>query len=141
MRTSRHRPMADINVVPYIDVMLVLLIIFMITAPSITTQVPVNLPDANADPIKIKQDKVPLIVSVTAKGDYLVERDDKALESMSLQEVTQYVRRVLQQASATPVFVQGDETVAYGKVIELMSALQQAGAEQVGLVTESADQP
>lgn len=139
MKSHRHRPIADINVVPYIDVMLVLLIIFMITAPSITTQVPVNLPNAQADPIQVKQDAVPLIISITESGQYLIERDAKGLVKMTLPEVVSYVSRVLKKQPETPVFVQGDEAVTYGRVIGLMSALQKAGAQQVGLVTESAD--
>lgn len=111
----------------------------MITAPSITTQVPVDLPNANAEPIQIKQETLPLIVSITAKGEYLLERDEEQLKQMELKGVTEYVGRVLKKSPKTPVFVQGDEAVPYGRVIELMAALQGAGAEQVGLVTESAE--
>lgn len=137
---KRYGAMAEINVVPYIDVMLVLLIIFMVTAPMIMQGVQVELPHAKAKPVPPEDDK-PLIVSIKADGTYYVELGTKeqAQTATNLTDIADRVGKVLSAKPDTKVFVWGDRKVPYGDVVELMAALQNAGAESVGLVTD--DQP
>lgn len=137
---KRYGAMAEINVVPYIDVMLVLLIIFMVTAPMIMQGVQVELPHAKAKPVPPEDDK-PLIVSIKADGSYYVELGSKeqAQSATTLSDIADRVGKVLRAKPETKVFVWGDRKVPYGDVVELMAALQNAGAESVGLVTD--DQP
>ncbi len=132
--------MAEINVVPYIDVMLVLLIIFMVTAPLIMQGVQVELPHAKAKPVAPQDDK-PLIVSIKADGSYFVDLGTKEQgeTATNLTDITDRVGKVLRAKPETKVFVWGDRRVPYGDVVVLMTALQTAGAESVGLVTD--DQP
>ena len=130
--------MAEINVVPYIDVMLVLLVIFMITAPMLTQGVKVDLPQTKAAPLdsKKKPDEF-LIVSVDINGNYFIERGQEKPQSVPGKDVGSYVGKVINQVPDTQVLVRGDRAVPYGTVVELMTVLQKAGAESVGLVTES----
>ena len=134
---KRYGAMAEINVVPYIDVMLVLLIIFMVTAPMIMQGVQVELPHAKAKPVPPEDDK-PLIVSIKADGTYYVELGTKeqAQTATNLTDIAERVGKVLSAKPETKVFVWGDRKVPYGDVVELMAALQNAGAESVGLVTD-----
>ncbi|EAQ66612.1 Biopolymer transport protein [Marinomonas sp. MED121] len=133
-RRTRRKPMAEINVVPYIDVMLVLLVIFMITAPMLTQGVDVELPAGNAAPIEDTQSEV-LVASITAEGKYFVDIGGEQ-ESLSLDELKDKVSKVIAQNPSLPVLVRGDRSVTYGEVIGLMVALQGAGVPNVGLVTE-----
>jgi len=133
-RRTRRKPMAEINVVPYIDVMLVLLVIFMITAPMLTQGVDVELPSANASPIEDTQTEV-LVASINEKGEYFIDFGGEQ-ESLPLAELQNKVRKVIAQNPSLPVLVRGDRRVAYGDVIGLMVALQAAGVPNVGLVTE-----
>lgn len=136
MRSVKHKkkPMAEINVVPYIDVMLVLLIIFMVTAPLLLQGVEVDLPQANSAPTP-KQEE-PLIISVDANNKYYLNIGDNEKTEKPLNEITSQVAKVLRVKPKTPVLVWGDKNVPYGTVVTLMSRLQGAGAPSVGLVTE-----
>jgi len=142
MAISRNKPkrklVAEINVVPYIDVMLVLLIVFMITAPLLMQGVKVDLPEAPSNPLE-EQEKEPLIVSVKADGTFYLDLGNGKNEEETLDKIQETVSKVLAQQPATPVLVWGDKNVSYGIVVNLMSRLQQAGAPNVGLVTEPAD--
>lgn len=138
-RNSR-RPMSEINVVPFIDVMLVLLVIFMITTPLLTQGVKINLPQTESKAIPPDQ-KEPLIVTVDANGNYYLN-----IASNPNQPITPRVlsNLVTTQLSATagmeeqrPVLVRGDKNANYGKVVEAMALLQHAGAKSVGLITQS----
>lgn len=133
-RKFKKKPMAEINVVPYIDVMLVLLIIFMVTAPLLLQGVQVDLPQANSAPSPNQEE--PLVISVDAQNNYYINvgDNDKAIKPLST--ITDQVTKVLRVKPQTPVLVWGDTNVPYGTVVELMSRLQNAGAESVGLVTE-----
>ena len=135
-RNKKHRPMAEINVVPYIDVMLVLLIIFMVTAPMLMQGVKVELPKANTDPVE-NQDSEPLIVSINSDGQLFLNLGDGKDQVLSLATIKQRVSVVMRRNPEKPVLVWGDKAVAYGNVITLMAALQEAGAPSVGLVTEN----
>lgn len=135
----RRRKVAEINVVPYIDVMLVLLIIFMVTAPLITQGVKVDLPKADAEPLD-KDSKTPLVASVDAQGNYYLAVGTSKNEPMSAEEVATLVAAHLQLEPDTPVVVNGDGAVSYDAVIQLMVLLQkQAGVPSVGLMTDSVE--
>jgi biopolymer transport protein TolR len=137
--STKRKPMAEINVVPYIDVMLVLLIIFMVTAPMLNQGVDVDLPNANASPVTVEQDENQLIVSVSAQGLYYLERGSDDPKAMALIDIQQYVTTLLKSQPKTDVLVRGDEVVPYGVVVALMGRLQAAGAASVGLITEAPD--
>ena len=134
-RRARLRPMAEINVVPYIDVMLVLLIIFMVTAPMLMQGVQVDLPQAKTEPVD-NQDSEPLIVSINARGQLFLNLGAQDDQILSLATVRQRVGAVIRRSPDKPVLVWGDRAVPYGEVVALMAALQDVGATAVGLVTE-----
>jgi len=136
----KRRAVADINVVPYIDVMLVLLIIFMVTAPMLMQGVKVDLPDGAAEPVD-NQDSEPLIVSVSVDGEFYLNVGGNEKQALELATVKQRVAAVLRRSPDKPVLVWGDQAVAYGSVVTLMTALQEAGAPSVGLVTEEPSAP
>lgn len=131
---AKRKLVAEINVVPYIDVTLVLLVVFMITAPLLMQGVKVELPDANSAPLDKKQQE-PLIVSIKADGSYWIDLEGKNTPQ-SLLVIKERVSKVLRQKPQTPILVWGDTNVDYGSVVNLMSELQLAGAPSVGLVTE-----
>lgn len=135
-RGSKRKPMAEINVVPYIDVMLVLLIIFMVTAPMLMQGVDVELPRVSTEPLPADDDRENLVVSITADQEYYLELGDDSPQSVPLSEVEAFVRQVLDNRPGTAVLVRGDQSVPYGRVVELMVRLQQSGVTNVGLVTE-----
>ncbi len=127
--------MADINVVPYIDVMLVLLIVFMVTAPLLTQGVKVELPKASSEPIQPLED--PIVISIKADGSYYVNLGDEKKLAVSIEDIQDQVNKILAQKPNVPVLIQGDDRVNYGSVVKVMAALQKAGTHQVGLITES----
>lgn len=131
----KKKPIAEINVVPYIDVMLVLLIVFMVAAPMLTQGVKVELPQAASVPIESK-DEEPLTVSIKKDGSYYISLGGNPEQARPLAEIKDMVSKVLRQSPKTLVLVQGDHSVEYGVVVRLMSDLQSAGAPSVGLVTE-----
>jgi|TARA_B110000967_G_scaffold172708_1_gene183901 biopolymer transport protein TolR len=130
----KRKLVAEINVVPYIDVTLVLLVVFMITAPLLMQGVKVELPAANSAPMDTKEQE-PFIVSIKSDGSYWVDQKGDNVAT-SLGDVKDRVAKVLRQKPQTPVLVWGDANVDYGSVVNLMSELQLAGAPSVGLVTE-----
>lgn len=135
-RDRRRKPMGEINVVPYIDVMLVLLVIFMITTPLLTEGVDVNLPSAEAREVETKEQE-PFVVSVSADGSYFV--NDNEVESFDLDQIQAKATAMLladeQNKTKTDFLVRGDQAVDYGTVVAAMVALQKAGVPSVGLVT------
>ena len=133
-KRNKRKPMSEINVVPYIDVMLVLLIIFMVTAPMLMQGVKVDLPDASADPVE-KQDSEPVIVSVDAAGQLYLNLGQEE-QILSLATIKERVSAVMRRSPEKPVLIWGDRAVPYGEVVTVMVALQEAGAPSVGLVTE-----
>lgn len=134
-KPRKRRFVAEINVVPYIDVMLVLLIIFMVTAPLIMQGVEVELPQAPSEPME-SDDNEPVIVSVDAEGQLFIDLGGDTETPRPLAEIQDIVNKVLNESPETPVLVWGDQSVPYGQVVSLMTALQAAGAPSVGLVTE-----
>jgi len=132
----RRRKVAEINVVPYIDVMLVLLIIFMVTAPLVTQGVKVDLPQGQAEPLD-KDSKPPLVASVDAQGRYYITLGTNDKEPLSAEEVATLVKAHLLVEPDTPVVVNADGAVSYNAVIQLMVLLQKvAGVPSVGLMTD-----
>jgi biopolymer transport protein TolR len=137
---KRHRPMAEINVVPYIDVMLVLLVIFMVTAPLITQGVHVELPQADAQPLSQDADD-PLIISVSRNGTLYLNVGENKENPIDDENLTLRVAAVLGHKPGTPVMVRGDSQVDYGRVVHAMVLAQAAGAPSVGLITEPPKRP
>jgi biopolymer transport protein TolR len=132
---KRRRMVSEINVVPYIDVMLVLLIIFMVTAPLITQGVKVDLPKAEA--AALTEDSIPpMVASVDAQGKYYLNVGKSQEEPMSAVDLAVLVAAQLKVEPKTPVVVKGDGAVPYSEVIQLMVLLQRAGVPSVGLMTD-----
>ncbi|MDG1732615.1 MAG: protein TolR [Thalassotalea sp.] len=137
VRVKRKR-VAEINVVPYIDVMLVLLIIFMVTAPLVTQGVKVDLPKAEAQALD-QDTKPPLIASVDIDGKYYLNVGDSKSDALEPDELATLVRARLTVDPDTPVVVNGDGNVSYNSIIQLMVLLQNAGVPSVGLMTDSTE--
>lgn len=139
-KAKRERPISDINVVPYIDVMLVLLVIFMITAPMLSQGVTVDLPKAASQTLQ-STEREPIIVSVNQQGTYFLNINSNPADPIEAQPLVLRVAAELELAKQSSqklnVLVKGDQGVAYGKVVQAMALLKQAGAEQVGLLTDS----
>ena len=135
----KRKLIAEINVVPYIDVMLVLLIIFMVTAPLLTQGITVELPKAGAEPIRDVSNHPPLIVSIDADGNLFINVGDDEDEPVSGQEIVARTGAVLRNRPDTPVLVKADRAVQYGLVVGAMVLLQQGGASNVGFVTDPLD--
>jgi len=134
-RQKTRRPMAEINVVPYIDVMLVLLVIFMITAPLLTEGVKVELPQADANPIDADAQR-PIVFTVDAKGQYYVTYDDDKSVPVEADELLTKATALIKHNPKAPVLVKGDRSVTYDRVVNLMVLLTQAGASSVGMLTD-----
>lgn len=145
IQRKRRKPLAEINVVPYIDVMLVLLIIFMVTTPLLTQGVKVDLPKASAKPIDDQQSK-PIIISVNSQGQYFLNSEKDANNPIAIQDLATQVTTAMQLgtqqgAPPPPVLIKGDKNVNYGAVVNAMAILQQAGVDKVGLMTDPTDIP
>jgi len=138
-RTGKRKPVSEINVVPYIDVMLVLLIIFMITAPLLQQGVEIDLPQASANPLPPEQ-REPLVITVSKTGDLYLNIGESNEKPIDEDLLGNRVAAVIKNHPQTPVLVRGDKAVEYGRVTDAMVLLQAAGVEKVGLMTESLDQ-
>lgn len=134
-KRKKRRLMNEINVVPYIDVMLVLLIIFMVTAPLLTQGVQVELPRAAAENLP-PDDKEPIVVTVNRAGELFLNVGESPKQPIEDRLLVAQVSKVLRNRPDTPVMVRGDNAVDYGSVVHAMTLLQQAGAPNVGLVTD-----
>ena len=132
---GKRRLMSEINVVPYIDVMLVLLIIFMITAPLLTQGINVDLPNAPASPLD-PTDNEPLVLSVDREGNYYLNIGDNEDQPVDESTIVERASAVIRRNAQTPVLVQADETVPYGRVVTGAVLLQQAGATKIGFQTD-----
>jgi len=136
---QKRKLMAEINVVPYIDVMLVLLVIFMVTAPLLTQGIEVTLPKANSEPIADVSNQQPLVLSVDAEGNLYINVGDDEDKPTTGQEVITRVAVVLRNKPDTPILIKADRAVPYGNVVGAMVVLQQGGAENIGFVTDPLD--
>jgi biopolymer transport protein TolR len=145
METSkgRRRPMAEINVVPYIDVMLVLLVIFMITAPLLNLGVEVELPKADAEPLDNQENKEPLVLTVMQNGDLYLnaggDLDGTTSGLIDAESLVTTVSAIVRRNPEIQVLVGGDERVGYGEVYKAMVLLQKAGVQKVGLMSDPLD--
>ena len=142
LKRKRYRQLAEINVVPYIDVMLVLLAIFMVTAPLLFQGVNVNLPTANAKPVDAKPLE-PIVVSVDDRGDYFLNIALQPTRPILAQDLFNRVISELKQTQGMPsqrqVLLKGDKNIDYGRIMQAMVLLQQAGAQNIGLITQPDD--
>jgi biopolymer transport protein TolR len=133
-----RKAIAEINVVPYIDVMLVLLVIFMVTAPLLTQGIKVELPKAAAEPIDLRdlKDQQPLVLSIDREGRLYLNQGGRPQSPLDRPTAQARVTAVLRRSPQVPVLVKGDREVPYGKVVEAMVMLQDAGAAKLGFVTD-----
>ena len=131
---KRRAPMAEINVVPYIDVTFVLLMIFMITAPLVQTGVDVDLPQADAAAVDLKNEP-PVIVSIKKDGNFYIDIGDRQDEPVDENVLYNRVATVIKSNPHAQIYVRGDHSVEYGKIVTVMAALKSAGAPKVGLMT------
>ena len=133
----RRKRMSEINVVPYVDVTLVLLVIFMVTAPLFHQGVEVELPSAPANPLeKTDENQGPLIVSINQAGQIFVNKADLPKDPITDNQFRNQIREILSKEQGNPIYVRGDQNVDYGRVVTVMVILQDAGAENVGLITD-----
>jgi biopolymer transport protein TolR len=133
-RMQRRRPMAEINVTPFVDVMLVLLIVFMVTAPLLTVGVPVDLPQTRAK--SLGEDREPLAVTVDMSGQIFLQNTPVLVNDLVPRLVA-----ISNNGYNQRIFVRGDKSVGYGKVMEVMGLLNAAGFTRIGLVTDTAKPP
>jgi biopolymer transport protein TolR len=136
-KRHRYRPTAEINVVPYIDVMLVLLVIFMMTTPVLEQGVEIDLPPAKSQTLDFSQNE-PIIVSVNKRGKFSINIGDSK-KNISINSIVARVVAAIELDPNVQVMLRGDKNVNYGKVVELMGYLQVAGVEKIGFVTQSPD--
>jgi biopolymer transport protein TolR len=135
-KSSRRKPMSEINVVPYVDVTLVLLVIFMVTAPMMTQGIKVDLPKAYSE--SMDADENALIVTIQADGSYYLNTGEKEV-TVTLQQVGERSSKIIRANPDIKILVEGDRNLNYGVIVELMTVLQNAGAGNIGLITESPD--
>lgn len=136
---KKRKLMGEINVVPYIDVMLVLLVIFMVTAPLLTQGIEVNLPKASSEPIESVPNHQPLVLSVDAEGNLYINVGDDEDKPTTGKQVVARVGAVLRNKPDTPILVKADRAVPYGNVVGAMVLLQRGGALNIGFVTDPLD--
>lgn len=132
----RRKPVSEINVVPYIDVMLVLLVVFMVTAPLLTQGVDVDLPEAPSEALNMKDNEEVVVVSVKADGSYYIDLGTDSETPVSIDYIAEKVGKLMRVKPTTPVLVRGDKAVPYGTIVSLMTTLQGAGVPNVGLISE-----
>ncbi|MCM2560591.1 protein TolR [Lutimaribacter sp. EGI FJ00015] len=130
-RGGRARPMSEINVTPFVDVMLVLLIIFMVAAPLMTVGVPVQLPKTAANALPGEQEE-PLAITITAEGQVMIQTTEVPRD-----EMVNRLRAIAAERASDRVFVRADGAVSYASVVQVMGALNRAGFDNIGLVTDT----
>ena len=136
---QKRKLMGEINVVPYIDVMLVLLIIFMVTAPLLTQGIEVDLPEAASEPIDNEANETPIVLSVDETGNLYINIGDDEDLPQNAREIVARTAAVIRNRPDTAVLVKADRAVPYGNVVGAMVLLQRAGADKVGFVTDPLD--
>ena len=132
---KRRNLISDINVVPYIDVMLVLLVIFMISAPLMVQGIQVNLPEASSEALPVKNNEPP-IISIDQEGKIFLETESTKNQSLTLLELNSFVSKIFQASPNMQVVIRGDASVAYQRVMVVMAELQSAGASDIGLISQ-----
>ena len=134
----RRKPMSEINMVPFIDIMMVLLVAFMISAPMLTQGIKVELPRTNSEIIPLPEDQEVLIITVKENGEYFIDLGSSRDEATGLSSITEKVGKVVSANPGIQVLINGDTNVPYGRVIQLMAGIQGSGVSNVGLITEPA---
>lgn len=129
---SRYRPMAEINVTPFVDVMLVLLVVFMVTAPLLTVGVPVDLPKAKMDVISTPEE--PIVITIDVKNRIYIQETEVPLENLAAR-----LGAITGANPETRIFVRGDRAIAYGRVMEVMGSVREAGFKKVSLLANLPD--
>ena len=129
LNRSSKEPMSEINVTPFVDVMLVLLIIFMVTAPLLTVGVQVDLPESSAD--SLSEDQEPLTLSINSKGEVFIQE-----HQVDFDKIVQKILAIYKNRNDTRIYVRGDRTINYGRVLEVMGMLSGAGFSKVALISE-----
>ena len=132
MRGMRHRPMSEINVTPFVDVMLVLLVVFMVTAPLLTVGVPVDLPKAKMDVISTPEE--PIVITIDVKNRIYIQETEVPLENLAAR-----LAAITGANPETRIFVRGDRAIAYGRVMEVMGSVREAGFKKVSLLANLPD--
>lgn len=132
----RSKPIAEINIVPYIDVMLVLLIIFMVTVPLIQQGVEIDLPENTSEILEKTTEQEPLIITVDKLGNFFINQGDYANKPLEEDALIEEAKILIQQSVDQLVYVRGDRNTVYQYVMDAMVALQKAGADKIGLVTQ-----
>lgn len=135
-RCKKRRLMAEMNVVPYIDVMLVLLVIFMVTAPMMQTGVHIDLPDANVSTLQSDNNQGPLFISVDFSGEITLENGTEVFKELKEEEISGHITGQLGDKNMRPVYIRADSNVPYKTIMMLMAAAQNAGAKKIGLMAE-----
>ncbi|MCL6270242.1 protein TolR [Sansalvadorimonas sp. 2012CJ34-2] len=133
---GRRKPMSEINMVPFIDIMMVMLVAFMVSSPMFTQGVHVELPKTDSKPVEIPPGEEPLIVAIKPDGSYYLSLESTGDKSLSLEDLADKVSRIKKAKPSTLVLVQGDKEALYGSVVRAMAALQKVGVDDVGLITE-----
>ena len=133
--TKRRKVMSEISVVPYIDVMLVLLVIFMVTAPLMNQGIKIDLPQSNSKPLDIDADELPLVISVKKDSTYYINVGNEE-KPIALEYLGEQAGKIIEANPTIEVFVEGDKSLPYEVIINLMNILQLAGATNVNLITE-----
>ena len=135
MLKKRRSLISDINVVPYIDVMLVLLVIFMVAAPLMVQGISVNLPQVTSDALPVEKSE-PLIISVRSDGFFFLETEATRNQPLTIDEISIEVEKILKVNKDVQVVIRGDEEVKYERVMMLMALIQQLGSKNIGLITK-----
>ncbi|MGB0361312.1 MAG: protein TolR [Endozoicomonas sp.] len=135
---NRRKPMSEINMVPFIDIMMVLLVAFMISAPMLTQGIKVELPKTSSDSIALPEDREILTISVKADGSYYIDLGGQGDKAVNLSSLIEKVSKIVSVKPDVQVLIQGDTHVAYGSVVQLMAGIQKAGISHVGLITDPA---
>ncbi len=131
-RSSRHVAMSEINVTPFVDVMLVLLIVFMVSAPLMTVGVPIELPETAAEPLPGEQDEEPLAVTMTDDGRVLIQTTEVAMD-----ELVTRLQAIAGERDSNQIFLRADGNIPYENVMRVMGALNAGGFREIGLVTDA----
>jgi biopolymer transport protein TolR len=138
-KSKRRKPMSEINVVPYIDVTLVLLIIFMITTPMLQTGVDVELPKAEAKTVEQKDNNPPVIISINQSRQYFIEFNNDKPEQIEPEEISEKVTAIVANVKEPQILIKADGRVDYNAVIQVFASLKNSGIPNVGLMTKSED--
>ncbi len=139
-KRGQRKPMSEINMVPFIDIMMVMLVAFMVSSPMFTQGIQVDLPKTDSKPVSMPQGEEPLIISIKADGSYYLNLDSTDEKPLPLADIADKVGKIKQAKPSTMVLIQGDKAATYGIVVEAMGVLQNAGVSDVGLITQPGEQ-